>query len=137
MDPNRAYAYSVLWRAYHLKGDHPRAHKALMKLLQLIGTKDEALKNYETLYVKSGWQSVLLKDLEGLKANDANGSDDYLIAMLSALAGQREQSLLYLNEALKHRSLEMPNVLGDPALDSLRGDPRFAELVGRVGSQRR
>ena len=137
MDPNRAYAYSVLWRAYHLKGDHPRAYKALMKLLQLIGTKDETLKNHETIYAKSGWQSVLLKNLESLKANDANGSAAYLIAQLSALSGQREQSLLYLNEALKNRSLEMPNILGDPALDSLRGDPRFAELVGRVESQRR
>ncbi|HWS87878.1 MAG TPA: protein kinase [Pyrinomonadaceae bacterium] len=137
MDSTRAYAHSVLWRSYHLKGDHPRAYKALMKLLQLIGTKDETLKNYEALYAKSGWQSVLLRNLESLKANDANGSAAYLIAQLSALSGQREQSLLHLNDAVKNRSLETPNLLGDPALDSLRGDPRFAELVERVESLRR
>ena len=137
MDSARPYVYGLLWRSYHQKGDHPRAYETLMRLLRLLGTKDETLKNYETLYAKSGWQSVLLRNLENLKANDANGSAAYLIAELSALLGQREQSFLYLNDAVKNRSLQIPNILSDPALNSLRGDPRFAELVGRVESQRR
>ena len=137
MDSARPYAYSLLWRSYHQKGDHQRAYETLMRLLRLIGTKDETLQHYETLYAESGWQSVLLKNLENLKANDANGSAAYLLAELSALLGQREQSFLYLNDAVKNRSLQIPNILSDPTLDSLRGDPRFAELVKLVESQRR
>ena len=137
MDSARPFAYSFLWRSYLQKGDHPRAYEALMKLLRLIGTKDATLKDYETQYAKGGLQSVMLRNLEDLKANDTKGSAAYLIAVLSALAGQREQSFRYLDEAVKNRSLEVPNVFGDPGFDSLRGDPRFAELVARVESQRR
>jgi hypothetical protein len=54
------------------------------------------------------------------------------MAVLSALLGQREQSLRYLNDAVKNRSLDISNINGDPGLDLLRDDPRFAELVRRV-----
>ncbi len=120
-----------------MKGDYPRAYESFMRFQQLIGAKDEVLKSYEAAYVESGWQAVLLRNLEVLKANNASGSYDYVIAYLSALTGQPDQSFLYLDEAVKNRSLAISNILGDPTLDSLRGDPRFAELVRHVGSQRR
>ena len=132
MDSARPVAYSLLWRSYHKKGDYSRAYESFMRLQQLIRTKDEVLKNYETSYAKSGWQGALLRHIEIVKANDAKGSDAYTISVLSALLGQREQSLRYLNDAVKNRSLEISNINGDPGLDLLRDDPRFAELVRRV-----
>lgn len=137
MESANYLVYYFLWESYHMKGDHPRAYESFMRFQRLIGAKDEALKSYEAAYAKSGWQAVLLKNLEVLKANNASGSYNYVIAYLSALTGQPDQSFLYLDEAVKNRSLAISNILGDPTLDSLRGDPRFAELVGRVGSQRR
>jgi serine/threonine protein kinase/Tfp pilus assembly protein PilF len=137
MDSTNPIVHSLLWQSYHLKGDHPRAYESFMRFQRLIGAKDETLKSFEAAYVKSGWQAVLLENLEALKANDASGSYTYVIGHLSALAGQPDQSFLYLDEAIKNRSLRVPSILGDPALDSLRGDPRFAELVGGIASQRR
>ena len=133
MDSARPVVYHFLWRSYHKKGDYPRAYESFMRFQQLIGTKDEMLRSYEASYAKSGWQGTLLRYLEILKANVASGSDAYDIAVLSALLGQREQSFRYLNDAVKNRSLEISNIAGDPGLDLLRSDPRFAELVGRVG----
>ncbi len=132
MDSSRPVAYSLLWRSYHQKGDYSRAYESFMKLQQLIRTNDEVLKNYETSYAKSGWQGVLLRYIEIVKANDAKGSYAYFISVLSALSGQREQSLRYLNDAVKNRSLDISSIEGDPGLDLLRDDPRFAELVRRV-----
>jgi len=137
MDSANFLVYYFLWESYHMKGDYPRAYESFMRFQQLIGTKDEALKSFEAAYVQSGWQNVLLRNLEVLKANNASGSYAYVIAYLSALTGQPDQSFLYLDEAVKNRSLAISNILGDPTLDSLRGDPRFAELVERVASQRR
>ena len=133
MDSAIPSIYFFLWRSYHLKGDYPRAYESFMRFQQLIGTKDDVLKNYETLYAKSGWQGVLLRYLEIVKANDASAFAAYTVAELSALLGQREQSFRYLDDAVHNRSLEISTIGGDPCLDSLRGDPRFDELAKRVG----
>ncbi|HEV2803038.1 MAG TPA: protein kinase [Pyrinomonadaceae bacterium] len=133
MDSAQPYAYNFLWRCFHNKGDYARAYESFMRFQRLIGTKDDVLKNYETSYAKGGWQGVLVRNLEVVKANDANGSAAYTTAVLSALVDQREQSLQYLNVAMKNRSLEISNIKGDPGLDLLRDDPRFQELIRRLG----
>jgi tetratricopeptide (TPR) repeat protein len=132
MDSARPAAYNILWRSYHKNGDYSRAYESFIKFQQLIRTKDEVLKNYERSYAKSGWQGALNTYIETVKANDAQGSDAYTISVLYALLGQREQSMRYLNDAVKNRSLEISGIKGDPGLDLLRDDPRFAELVRRV-----
>lgn len=135
IDSNNPVVFGTLWRCFHQKADYRRAYESFMKSQQLSGTKDEVLKNYEALYARSGWQSVLLNNLEIAKAADTNGSNAYTIAVLSALAGEREQSLRYLDQAVRNRSLAIPSIKSEPALDSLRDDPRFDELVRRVESK--
>ena len=135
MDSTRPAAYNILWRSYHMKDDQPRACESFMKFQRLIGTKNEVLMSYESSFSKSGWQSVLLKYLEVRKVDDASVSEAYGMAVLSAMVNQRDQSFRYLNEAVKNRSLEISKINGDPGLDSLRDDPRFAELVRRVESK--
>ncbi|MCA1638935.1 MAG: hypothetical protein LC768_11500, partial [Acidobacteria bacterium] len=130
MDSASPSVYFFLWRSFHKKGDYPRAYESFMRFQQLIKTKDDALKSYETAYAKSGWQDVLLKNLEILKATNASA---YHIAALMALLGQHDEAFRYLDDAVKNRSLEIPSIIGDPSLDSLRGDPRYDELVRRVG----
>lgn len=130
MDRANSFAYNILWRCFHKKKDYPQAYQSFLKFQQLTGIKDEALKDYETLYAESGWQRVLLKNIENLKkVETANNSAAYQIAALSALAGETDQSFKYLDEAVKNRSLDIPAIKNDPALDPLRGDLRFNELV--------
>ena len=135
MDSSRPVAYSLLWRSHHQKGDYSRAYETFMRFQQLIQASDEVLKNYETSYAKSGWQGVLLRHSEILKALNEKDTYAYNLSVLSALLGQREQSLRYLNDAVQNRSLAIADIYGDPGLDSLRDDPRFAELVRRVESE--
>ena len=133
MDSANPIVYIFLWRSYHMKGDYPRAYESFIRFQQLIRSKDDVLKSYETLYTKRGWQGVLLRYLEIVKASDETGGAAYTIAELSALSGQREQSFRYLDYAVNNRSLQIPSIAGNPALDSLRGDSRFDKLARRVG----
>ena len=57
----------------------------------------------------------------------------YRIGVLSALVGDKDKALESLNEAFKYRSANITFLKTDPLLDSLRGDPRFQELVLRAG----
>ncbi len=132
MDSANPGVYNFLWRSYHMKGDYPQAYESFMRFQQSIGTKEEMLKRYGTAYAKGGWQAVLLMYLEIVQANDANGSAAYNKATLAALLGQREQAFRYLDDAVKKRSIGISVIGGDPGLDSLRGDSRFAELVRHV-----
>jgi serine/threonine protein kinase/Tfp pilus assembly protein PilF len=135
MDSDSPIAYHLLWRSYHMKGDYQRAYESFIRFQKVTGTKDEMLRSYETAYTRSGWRAVLLRYLEILQASNAGGANAYKIAVLSALLGQREHSFHFLNEAVSNRSLEIPNIAGEPALDPLRGDARFAEIVRRIGLQ--
>jgi TolB-like protein/DNA-binding winged helix-turn-helix (wHTH) protein len=57
----------------------------------------------------------------------------YEIATAHAALGNRDQALLWLRKGIERRSICMPDARTDPRLDSLRGDPRFEDLLREVG----
>ena len=50
-----------------------------------------------------------------------------------AALGQRDQAFEWLNKAYDQHDLQLVSLKVDPTLDGLRSDPRFADLVRRVG----
>jgi tetratricopeptide (TPR) repeat protein len=54
------------------------------------------------------------------------------VAVSSALAGDREQAFQYLEKAYADGDSELLFVIRYPALDSLRSDPRFKDLLRRL-----
>lgn len=57
----------------------------------------------------------------------------YGMAILYARLGENEKALQALEEALNQRALEMTEIGVEPALDPLRGQERFQNLLQRVG----
>jgi hypothetical protein len=57
----------------------------------------------------------------------------YDIAMVYLGLGQKEQAYQLLEKGLEERSAWMVYLNLDSRLDGLRSDPRFIELVRRVG----
>jgi tetratricopeptide (TPR) repeat protein len=56
----------------------------------------------------------------------------YNLATVYVGLGQKEQALAYLEKAYAERSLLLMNAAVDPEFDSLRSDPRFTALMGRI-----
>jgi hypothetical protein len=57
----------------------------------------------------------------------------YLMAYPCLGLGDRDQALAWLEKAYESRDQWMVWLKSDPKLDSLRTDPRFADLLRRVG----
>ena len=57
----------------------------------------------------------------------------YGIAQLYADLGDKEQAFQWLDTAYRERDYPLTGLNTDFLLDSLRSDPRFAELARKVG----
>ena len=55
------------------------------------------------------------------------------IAVTYAALGDKDQAFAWLEKAFAERSDSLTLIKVDPAFDSLRSDPRFANLLLRIG----
>jgi len=55
------------------------------------------------------------------------------IAGLHAILGEKEQALTWLQKAYEERAGGITFIKVNPTFDGLRSDPRFQELLRRVG----
>lgn len=118
-----------LVRSYEMKGDYSGAFEAFMKT-----QKDpQRIEAYRTAYETAGWQGVKRKSLEFfLLEKQKRGGHLFQIAVLYAQLGEKEQAFAFLNKLAEERWWQIVVLNVDPQLDSLRGDPRFEELLRLV-----
>ena len=57
----------------------------------------------------------------------------YYIALIHAGLGEEDEAFTYLEKAFEMRDGSLPLLKVDQRVDRLRGDPRFADLLWRVG----
>ena len=57
------------------------------------------------------------------------------IALFYARIDDKDQAFAWLEKALAERSILFNYLVADARFDNLRSDPRFAELLSRVGLQ--
>ena len=57
----------------------------------------------------------------------------YFFAVIYAALGETDEAFRRLDEAYHDRSFFMPTIMSDQRLAALRPDPRFAELLKKVG----
>ena len=84
-------------------------------------------------YKAGGWKDALNKGIAVQLAQRKNGySSPYFLAQLYAQAGDQDQAFYWLDVAYRERD-NLFNLKTDFLLDPIRSDPRFAELVKKVG----
>jgi hypothetical protein len=81
-----------------------------------------------------GWKGALTKGSEVRQAQrKASYFSAYEIAVLYAGLGEKDEAFRWLSAAYEERDYQMEGLRTDLRLDSVRSDPRFAELVHKVG----
>jgi len=83
-------------------------------------------------YKREGYGGALHKSIEIGKNNSPEDYDPYLVARSYMLLGDKDQALVWLSKASEAHS-EILFVKVDPYWDPIRSDPRFADLLHRMG----
>ena len=135
-DPTYALAHRNLAYAYWGKRMYPQVIEEWKAFGQLSGDRNDSefASAMEQGFRSAGWKGALAKGIEVRQAQRKNGySSAYRIAVLYAESGDTEQSFRWLNTAYQERDYSLVGLKTDFLLDPLRPDPRFAELVRKVG----
>jgi TolB-like protein/DNA-binding winged helix-turn-helix (wHTH) protein/Flp pilus assembly protein TadD len=132
MDPSFALAHNQLGQAYLGKHKYEEAVAELQKAVELSGGSPTFMANLARAYVLSGKRDEAIKLLIELKKQSSPiYSHASEIAMTYAALGDSNQALKWLERGYEERF--NPGVLLRPGFDSLHSDPRFQNLVHRVG----
>ena len=137
MDPNRGNAHYDLAQAYEQKGMYPDAVAEYLQGFS-ISKNREKIAALREAYAAAGMRGFWQKRLEQYKERSKQGYVEPTgIAVMYARLGEKDQALEWLEKAYQERSPNLAGLKGwPPALDPLRSDPRFADLVRRVGDRR-
>jgi TolB-like protein/DNA-binding winged helix-turn-helix (wHTH) protein/Flp pilus assembly protein TadD len=132
MDPNFGLAHNQLAQAYLQKHMYDEAVAELKTAVQLSGGSPAFIANLARAYVVSGKRSEAAKLLDDLKKRSNPGySNASEIAVIYASLGDADQAMTWLEKGYDERF--NPGVLLRPGFDPLRSDPRFQNLVRRIG----
>ena len=134
LDPNFASGHLDLGGTYEAMGMHDDAIAEYLKGNTLRGRNQEEMAALREAYAVSGWRGFWQKNLDLLKEKS---KQHYVSAFSMALAylplGEKEQALAWLEKSYEERGAGLTFLRAETVFDSLRSDPRFQDLVRRVG----
>ena len=131
MDPNFEATYPWLINTLKLQGNESEAFEWFVKWQVVRKTDDQTIQVYKTAYQTSGWRGV---GNAYVKRFDESKIRTYFMeACMAAQTGNMDKALEYLEKSNERREWGMAYIRFEPALDVLRGNSRFDELVRRVG----
>ncbi|MEK6323138.1 MAG: tetratricopeptide repeat protein, partial [Acidobacteriota bacterium] len=134
MDSRFLPAHLFLGQAYLQEAMYD---KATAELQQATGLSREnplmvAVLGYAyAMSGKKGEAQMILHKLNGLSKQTFVPSQE--IAAIHTALGEKDQAFEWLRRAYQERYSGLVYLKNDPALDGLRSDPRFADLLRRVG----
>jgi TolB-like protein/DNA-binding winged helix-turn-helix (wHTH) protein/Flp pilus assembly protein TadD len=132
MDANFAVGHYELGQALVQKHMYDRAIAEFQRAIELSGHSGAFDSNLGYAYAVSGRKEEALKIVDELESrHPTNYSVDADIALIYVGLDDRDEAINRLNKAFDARF--KASILRRPAFDPLRSDPRFQDLLRRMG----
>jgi TolB-like protein/DNA-binding winged helix-turn-helix (wHTH) protein/Flp pilus assembly protein TadD len=135
LDPHFAPAHQTLGWAYLYKGKREEAIQEFQKALQLSGTDDtDLMLDLGFAYATAGDQKEARRILAKLRSLHERGLvPSGSIAILYGALGDLNEAFVWLEKAYEERDPQLTYLKAGRRFEPLRHDPRFQQLVHRVG----
>jgi eukaryotic-like serine/threonine-protein kinase len=141
-NPTFGRAHMGLAMAYWAEHKYPEAIQEFKTGAQLEGDRNEAevAAALDAGFHSGGWPSALSKALETLlnqRKAKATYVSSYRIARFYAELGDKDRAFEWLNTAYQEHDSLLEGLKTDFTVDSLHSDPRYADLVRKMGFPQR
>jgi TolB-like protein/predicted Ser/Thr protein kinase len=134
-DAHSAGAYDCLGASYLARGMFEQAIAASLKASELSNNDPARLVGLGRAYALARKKSDARKILAQLRqVSRRTYVPPYFFATIYAALYQNDDGFASLQEAIHERDGYLAWLKADPAVDPLRADPRFQELLGHVGT---
>lgn len=135
MEPNFVAARSVLGSVLVQKGLYKEAMAEYEKVFEFTKAVEAVAMSVKAImghaYARWGKRSEAVGLLEEVTA--AGSVSSYSVAGIYAALGESNPAFEWLNKACEQHDVQLVSVKVDPTLDGVRSDPRYADLLRRVG----
>jgi TolB-like protein/DNA-binding winged helix-turn-helix (wHTH) protein/Tfp pilus assembly protein PilF len=132
MDSTRANAHWALGLAYEAKGMNAECVAERLEELRLNGETAETIAELRKAFESSGIEGFWRRRLAQLKARPGY-TEPFAFVNLYLSLGDKDQTFAWLERAYRDRNPFMVGIKSSPRADILRSDPRYDDLVRRVG----
>jgi TolB-like protein/DNA-binding winged helix-turn-helix (wHTH) protein/Tfp pilus assembly protein PilF len=133
IDPTFYAARFAAANTYEQKGMYAEALAEWQGIMIDGGRKQEA-EELGRVFATSGYASVLKKrHLQLIERSQKEYVESLLIARLCLKVGRRDEAFEWLEKAYHERRQRLGYLKVDPVYDSIRGDPRYLDLLRRIG----
>jgi TolB-like protein/Flp pilus assembly protein TadD len=136
LDANFPPPHTFLAAAYEQKSMFEEAIAAFQRAITVTQRRDKglAMAGLGHVYAVSGRKTEarkILAELQRLSEHSYVPATD--VALVYAGLGEKDKAFAWLDKAYEEHSFALSNLKVEPRLDSLRSDPRFADLLRRIG----
>ena len=132
LEPNFPTTHFFLGRAYEARGMYDQAVSEYNISAKLSGFPPHELAKMNEAYAKSGWKAYVQAVLDYAQRGRSN-TPAFVFAGYYLRLGQKDEAIAYLQKAYEQRDFRMTMLSVDFGFDSIRSDPRFVDLVRKVG----
>ena len=132
--PNYAWGHFELARVYEQQGKLEEAAQESLKADDLFGTDPKKIAQLKEAMAKSGAQGYWRRTLENYRETaKSRYVPSVLVAEACVRVGDKDSAFEWLERGFEERDDLMIDLKVEPVFDGLRSDPRFQDLIRRVG----
>jgi serine/threonine protein kinase/predicted Zn-dependent protease len=134
VEPNSPAAHFSLCQIYLQRQMYAEFFAAFIKYQELIGTPAGQIEEFQKAFKVSGFSGLVRKALD---VSETKAKTEYvppsIFALLNTHLGQKDEAFAWLEKSFDERDPLIVQLKTNPEFDTLRDDPRFQDLLRRVG----
>src|SRR5215471_17847312 len=135
LDPNFPRGHETFGMVYLAQGHYAEAIAQLQQAVDLSARRDRRpLRTLGYAYAISGRRAEALAILKGLQEKyEGHEASPIDLACIYAGLGDKDQAFAWLEKAFQDHSSRLGRTRWETGFESLRSDPRYADLMRRMG----